>query len=269
MLSPAEFVESYCGIGEKKCASGAGKLLVLSVLAGFFIAMGGAVTNTAAHALENPSVIKIVCGLLFPFGLIMVILTGAELFTGNCLLAIPLLERCVRPGAAVRNLALVYIGNAVGALAAAAGCVWGGQLNLSGGALAVYTIRLAANKCALSFPAALILGILCNVLVCTAVMCALCAKDVAGRAVGAFVPVCFFVLAGFVHWVANLYYVPAGLLALTVPRYAELAAAAGVDCSALSWGSFLVKNLLPVTLGNLLGGLGFGALVWAGHRKLK
>ena len=111
------------------------------------------------------------------------------------------------------------------------------------------------------------MGILCNVLVCTAVVCALCAKDVAGRAAGAFVPVAAFVICGFEHCVANMYYVPAGLFALSVPRYAQLAQAAGVDVSALTWGNFLLGNLVPVTLGNLIGGMALAALLWAAHGK--
>lgn len=269
MLSPAEFVESYAGIGAGKAKTPLLKLFLLAILAGFLIAMGGVTTNTASHAIANVSAAKIVNGLLFPFGLIMVILTGAELFTGNCLITISLLEGRATAAGMLRNLAVVYAGNFVGSLLLAMACVYSGQLELSGGGLAVATIKTAAAKCALPFGRALVLGILCNVLVCAAVMCSLCAKDVVGRAVGAFVPICFFVVCGFEHCVANMYYIPAGLLANGVPRYAELAAAAGVDASGLTWGAFLLNNLVPVTLGNILGGCAFAALIWAAHRKIK
>lgn len=267
MLSPAEFVDSYAGIGANKAKAPAWKLVLLGVLAGFWIGLGGVVTNTASHAIGNVSAAKIVCGLLFPMGLIMVILTGAELFTGNCLITISVLEKRASPGDMLRNLALVYLGNFIGALALAAACAFYGQLNLSAGGLAVYTMKVAAAKCALPFGNAVVLGILCNILVCAAVMCALCAKDVTGRAVGAFVPICVFVLCGFEHCVANMYYIPAGLFARMVPAYAAMAADAGLDLSGLTWGAFLVNNLLPVTLGNLIGGCGFAALIWAAHRK--
>ena len=224
-------------------------------------------TNTAAHTIANVSAARIICGFLFPFGLIMVILTGAELFTGNCLISISVLERKASPGGMLRSWGLVYLGNFGGALALAAACVFCGQLDYSGGALAVYTVKTAAAKCALPFGNAVVLGVLCNILVCAGVMCSLCAKDVSGRAVGAFVPVCVFVLCGFEHCVANMYYVPAGIFALSVPRYARLTLEAGVDVSALTWGSFLLHNLLPVTLGNILGGAGLGALLWACHGK--
>ena len=109
------------------------------------------------------------------------------------------------------------------------------------------------------------MGILCNVLVCAGVMCSLCGKSLAGKAIGAFVPVSFFVIGGFEHCVANMYYIPAGLMAAGVPRYAQLAREAGVDLTALSLGGMTV-NLIPVTIGNIVGGCGFGALIWACHR---
>lgn len=267
MLSPGEFVDSYSAVGAGKAAAPAKKLLLLAILAGFLIGMGGAVTNTASHAIENVSAAKIICGMLFPFGLIMVVLTGAELFTGNCLITIPVLAKRASLRGMARNLAIVYVGNFVGAAALAAACAYSGQMNLSGGGLAVTTIKIAAAKCTLPFGSAVVLGVLCNILVCAGVMCALCAKSVAGRAVGAFVPVSFFVFCGFEHCVANMYYVPAGLFALSVPKYAALAEAAGLDTAALTWGGFLLRNLLPVTLGNVLGGCGFAALIWASHRK--
>jgi len=267
MLNPGEFVESYAGIGENKAKSPIRKLLLLAILAGFLIGMGGAVTNTASHAIENVSAAKIVCSLLFPFGLVMVILTGAELFTGNCLITISVLSRRANVLGMLRNLVIVYIGNFIGAAALAAACAFSGQMNLSGGALAVATIKIAITKCSLSFGNAVVLGILCNILVCTGVMCAICAKDVVGRAVGAFIPVSFFVLCGFEHCVANMFYIPAGLFALRVHAYAELTEQAGFDTTALTWSSFLLHNLLPVTIGNVIGGCGFAALIWAAHRK--
>lgn len=267
MLSAAEFVESYGAIGAGKAKAPAMKLFLLGILAGFLIGMGGVVTNTAAHAIANVSAAKIACGLLFPFGLIMVILTGAELFTGNSLMTISVLSKQATVRGMLRNWGIVYLGNFVGSAALAAACAFSGQMNLSDGGLGAYTIKVAASKCALTFGHAVTLGALCNILVCVAVMCALCAKDVAGRAVGAFVPIAFFVIAGFEHSVANMFYIPAGLFALSVPKYAQAAAAAGISTSALNWGNFLLRNLLPVSIGNILGGCAFAALLWAGHRK--
>ncbi len=267
LFSPSEFVANYAAVGEGKAKAPAGRLFFLAILAGLLIGLGGAVTNTATHALDNVSAVRIVSGLLFPFGLIMVVLTGAELFTGNCLITISIMEkRATFPGM-LRNLGIVYAGNFLGAVLLAAACAYCGQLSYSAGGLAVATIRLAAAKSATPFFSAFILGILCNILVCAAVMSALCAKDAFGRAVGAYVPVAVFVLCGFEHCVANMFYVPAGLFALTVPQYAELAAQAGIETTGLTWGGFLINNLLPVTLGNLAGGVAFAALIGRCHSK--
>lgn len=201
-LSPKEFLERYAAGGTAKTQKSAGKLLALAVLAGALIALGCAATNTAVHGMENVGLARTVSGLLFPFGLCMVIVTGAELFTGNSLLVLSLLEKkCTLPGL-LRNWCLVYLGNFLGAVLVAAGCVWFGQLNYSAGGLAVYTIRLAA-----------------------------------------------------------------GLLAVQNPQYLQLARQAGVDLSALTVGNFLLGNLLPVTLGNVLGGAGLGVLLWYAHLK--
>lgn len=267
LLTQTEFVDSYGAIGKAKAEAPALKLFLLAILAGFFIGMGGAVTNTASHAIANASAAKIISGLLFPFGLIMVVLTGSELFTGNCLMTISVLSRRIGLSGMLRNLAIVYLGNFAGSIGLAAACAFSGQMNLSGGLLAVTTIKVAAAKCALPFGNALVLGILCNILVCTAVMCAISAKSMPGKAVGAFLPICFFVLCGFEHCVANMFYIPAGLFAMQVPRYASLAALSGINVANLSWSSFLLRNLLPVTLGNIIGGCGFAAIIWAAFAK--
>ena len=123
-------------------------------------------------------------------------------------------------------------------------------MNYSGGGLAVFTMKLAASKCSLPFENAFVLGVFCNILVCFAVLAAMSAKDTAGKVLGLFFPICFFVVCGFEHSVANMYYIPAGIFASSVPEYAAGALEAGVDLSVLTWGNFLLKNLLPVTLGN-------------------
>ena len=268
MLSPAEFVTFYAQTGAKKCANSAQKLYLAALLAGFYIAAGAVAANTAGHMLANAGLSRVVCGLLFPFGLIMVILTGAELFTGNCLITISLLEKKAALAGMVRNLIIVYAGNLLGAVILAAAIVYSGQLDLSGGTLAVHTIRTAATKCALPFGRSVVLGILCNILVCAGVMCSLCSKSLPGRAIGAFVPVSFFVICGFEHCVANMYYIPAGLMAAGVPQYAQLAQEAGVNLSALNLVGFL-SNLIPVTIGNIIGGCGFGTMIWASQRAEK
>ena len=196
----------------------------------------------------------------------MVIITGAELFTGNCLITISLLEKKVALAGMIRNLVIVYAGEPSGSGAPGPGrrLLWaaGPVRRRIGGTYH----RTAAGKCAIPFGKAVVLGILCNILVCAGVMCSLCGKSLPGRAIGAFVPVSFFVIGGFEHCVANMYYIPAGLLALR--EYGQLAQEAGVDLSMLTVSNFL-GNLIPVTIGNIIGGCGFGALIWAVHKPSK
>ena len=267
LFTPKECAANYAVVGAAKTRMPLARIFLLAMLAGFLIAVAGAVTNTAAHTIDNVGAARIVCGLLFPFGLAMVVLTGAELFTGNTLISISLLDGQASMAGMLRNWAVAYLGNAVGAVLVAAGCAFGGQFNYSGGQLAVFTMTLAAAKCALPAGGAVILGILCNILVTAGVLLSLSAKDLTGRVVGAYMPVAFFVICGFEHCIANLYYIPAGLFAKTIPAYAVLAAESGVDLSALTWGNFLLKNLLPVTAGNIIGGAGMGTLFWYCHGR--
>ena len=265
-LSPAEVISSYCAGSVKKLQSPALHLFLLGVLAGVIIAAAAAASNTAVYGITDTWNLRTICALIFPFGLGLVIVTGSELFTGNCLLPVALLEGKGTVGQMLRNWVLVYLGNILGALLVAGACVFCGQLDYSAGALAVYTIRMGAAKCALPFGKAFGLGILCNVLVCLGVVAANSARDTAGRLLGAYLPVCLFVLCGFEHSVANFYYIGAAMLAAAVPEYAALAAAAGVDLSALTLAG-AADNLIPVTLGNLVGGAGLGLLLWYCHIK--
>ncbi|GHU89627.1 FdhC protein [Clostridia bacterium] len=260
LFSAAEVTQNYINSSGKRVAQTLGKIFVLAVFAGFFIACGGMIANTAAHTFPDSGQIRLVSGLLFPVGLIMVVLTGAELFTGAVLLVMPLAARKVKTASVLRLLAVAYAGNFIGAILLAAGCALFGQLGISGGGLAVYTIKVAAAKCALSFPNALVSGFFCNALVCVAVLLSLTAKDTIGKIAGAYVPIAIFVIAGLEHSIANMFYIGAGLFAL--PRYGDMAIAAGIDLSGLTWGAFLLKDLLPVTIGNILGGLAVGLGFW-------
>lgn len=266
-LSPAEIAEQYAAAGAGKARRPASLLIVLGILAGALIALGCAATNTAIYGIQDTWTARTVCGLLFPFGLGMVVVMGAELFTGNCLITVSVLDKRCTAAQMLRSWVIVYLSNFAGALAVAAGCAFFGQLNYSGGALAVYTMKVAAGKCSISFGSGVALGILCNLLVCLGVLMSMSARDTAGKILGAFLPVSYFVLCGFEHCVANMYYISAGLMAKSVPAYAQLAAAAGVDLSALTLSSFLAGNLFPVTLGNIIGGAAVGWLMWFCHLK--
>ena len=264
-LTPVEVINAYSSIGHAKVERPLGRMLLLAVLAGIFMAFGGAASNMAAHSLTDPGQVRLISGLLFAFGLPLVMLTGAELFTGNILICVTVFMKGTTVAKAIRNWFFVYLGNFAGAVLIAVCCAFFGQFDYAGGGLALYSMKVAAGKCALSFPNALVLGFLGNMLVCLGVLCSLTAKDTAGRMLGAYLPVALFVIAGFEHSIANMFYIPAGLFALQVPKYAQMAVLSGLDLSRLTWRNFLCGNLLPVTLGNVMGGLAVGGLMWAAH----
>ncbi|MDR2088964.1 MAG: formate/nitrite transporter family protein [Clostridiales Family XIII bacterium] len=261
-FSAAEVTANCVPMGEEKVKYPAYKTLFLGVLAGMLIALAAATSNTAVHDIANIGLARMTAGLLFPFGLAMVIVAGAELFTGSCLIAVSVLARRITLLRMLKNWLLVYFGNFVGSFLVAAACAWSGQLHYSGNALAAYTIKTAAAKCSLGFGNAIVLGIFCNLLVCLGVFMALSAKDQAGRVLGAYLPTAFFVICGFEHCIANMYYIPAGIFAAGIPQYAAKALELGVHTESLTWGNFFLANLLPVTLGNIVGGVALGAVMW-------
>jgi len=263
MLKPADFITNYSKTGAVKATAPAMKLLLLGISAGFILACAGAAASSAAFSIELSSVAKLVSALIFPFGLIAIIFTGSELFTGNCLISISVLDKNAAVGGMVRNLVIVYIGNFIGsaivAFAVAYSC---------GADLIFYVIRSAVSKCSLNFGKAFVMGFMCNVLVCLGVVCSLSTSTPSGRALGAYIPVCLFVLCGFEHSIANMFYVPCALFASMLPDFRTLFSQlpnAGIAVENLTWFNFAVKNLLPVTLGNIAGGVGLGALLWCCH----
>ncbi len=269
LFAPAEFTENYAAVSVKKSKAPLSNLILLSILAGMLIAFAGAVTNTATHCMTDTGVIRMTSGLLFAFGLGMVVLSGAELFTGNCLMTIGLFDGRIKLGGLLRNLGVVLCGNFVGSMIVAAACAYFGQMNMSACGLAVSAMKIALAKSTMPFANALVQGIMCNVLVCLGVLFSLSAKDVCGRFLGAFAPVAFFVTIGFNHSIADMFYCTVGLFAKTVPAYAEAAAAAGVDLSGLTWGAYFGGNLLPVVLGNVLGGVAVAFVMWHCFLKKK
>lgn len=263
LFTPAETAKNYITTGKAKVNTPISKMFLLAILAGVFIGIGGVGATTAAVSVTQASVGKLLGACVFPGGLTMVLLAGSELFTGNTLLVIPLLEKEISPAGMLKNWVVVYFGNFVGGLLVAAGIVYSHQAGLFGNQMAVSVISAAAGKCSMTFSDALIRGILCNFLVCIAVWISFAAKDVAGKVIGLFFPIMMFVLCGFEHSVANMYYIGAGIFAKGIPAYAEAAAEAGVNLKVISWGSFLGANLLPVTIGNIIGGaVCVGCVYW-------
>lgn len=261
--TPAEIAKNYITIGKNKVNTPIDKMFLLAVIAGAFIALGGVGSSTAAVGVEPASVGKLISGCIFPGGLTLVLLAGSELFTGNCLLSIPLLEKEITVGSMLKNWIVVYFGNMAGAMLVAAGMTFSGQYNMFNNAMAVSVLSTAASKCSIGFSDAVIKGIFCNILVCLAVWVSFSAKDSAGKVISLFFPILIFVICGFEHCVANMYYISAGLFSKTVPAYVEAAQAAGVNVDAITWGNFFGTNLVPVTIGNIIGGaICVGAVYW-------
>jgi formate/nitrite transporter len=252
MNSPAEVAKNYLTIGKNKANTEISRMFILAIFAGMFIGMA-AVAATAANVNLGSGV----GAFVFPGGLAMVLIAGSELFTGNNLIIIPVLQGEVSVGGMLKNWVVVWIGNFVGSMIVALIAVYSGAMNNFGAA----AIKTATAKCTLGFGPALLKGIGCNLLVCIAVWMSFAAKDVAGKIIGLYFPIMMFVISGFEHSVANMCYIPLGLLAND--KMTAAAVEAGVDSTGLTWGNFFAGNLLPVTIGNIIGGaILVGVLYW-------
>lgn len=257
--TPAETIDGNIKAGVTKANLNIWKMIFMGVMAGGFIAFGGEASNVAAHAITNVGLARVVAGLIFPVGLMMIVLVGGELFTGNCLLIMDIMDKKVTVAQVIRNLMVVYFSNMLGAFIVTALTFWSRQFNYSSGLLGAYTIKVAVGKCSLDFFPAFCSGILCNILVCIAILMAGTAKDIIGKLFAILFPILAFVTSGFEHCVANMFYIPAGILAATNPDYVRMAEEAyGLTAdqihSALSFSGYL-SNLGPVTLGNIIGGM--------------
>ena len=262
-----EVVEKYIEGCQTKMQMSSRRLLGKAAMAGMMIAMGAGISSVAAHTISDVGLARLAAAIVFPVGLMMVILLGAELFTGDCLVAMSVFDGKQKIRSCVKLLVLVYLGNFIGAAMIALFTMWSGQWNYSSGMLGAYTIKVALGKVNLSFGQGIISGILCNILVCAAVLMAMCAKDITGKLLASFFVIMLFVTGGFEHCVANMYYITAGLLALSNAGYVEQAIQAygfSVEyLETLNVANFLIKNLLPVTIGNIIGGAFFiGAPVY-------
>ncbi len=248
-------------------------MLLLGFLAGAFIAFGAEASNMSAfNLLSDPATFglgRVLCASIFPVGLIMVILAGAELFTGNTLMLAGVLDKEVSWGKMLKNWFFVYVGNFIGAVFIAWMMNYCGLLDSGAGLLGAVTVKIGAGKTALSFGKAFVLGIMCNWLVCLAVWMAFGSDSTIGKIFSIFFPIWLFVASGFEHSVANMYYIPAAIMGKAA--YGEGAMTIGASQEAmdsLTWGGFLVDNLIPVTLGNIVGGCIFVAMIyWIIYRK--
>jgi formate transporter len=269
-LLPSEIAVKAENAGVKKGRMPLLEMFLLAVLAGAFIAMGGVfytavVTgNGMDGAVKLPfGVLKSLGGLAFCLGLILVVVAGAELFTGNNLIVMAVASGKLPVSSLARNWVAVYAGNFAGAVATAYIMYLTAQYSMAGGAVGVTAMELANAKCALPFVAAMTRGIYCNALVCLAVWLCFSCRTTTDKILAIIFPITAFVTAGFEHSVANMYFVPVGIFIKTKSAYWASMNVDVTQFNALNWNNFLLVNLLPVTIGNIIGGSLFvGAVYW-------
>ncbi len=269
-LLPAEMATRAEYLGVKKAEMPAFTMLMLSILAGAFISLGaifattvaaGGISVTAADGTVAFStglpfgVTRLLTGLAFCLGLILVVVGGAELFTGNNLIVMAWASGKVTGRALLRNWSIVYVGNFIGSIATAVLMFFTKQYTFGSDAIGITALRIAVGKCDLGFVQAIALGILCNALVCLAVWLTYSARTTLDKILSIIFPITAFVAAGFEHSVANMYFIPYALLVKGFdPQYTAKVAEKIPNLEALTWKAFFVNNLIPVTIGNIIGG---------------
>ena len=279
-LLPADMAAKAEAIGVKKASLSAISMFALAVLAGAFISLGAVFATTlsagsmataaadgaAAFSTGLPyGVTSLLAGLAFSLGLILVIVGGAELFTGNNLIVMAWANRKVSTRLLLKNWVIVYLGNFVGSIATAALMFLTAQYTFGNGAIGVTALSTANSKTGLDFVQAIALGIMCNALVCLAVWLTFSARTTTDRILAIIPPITAFVAAGFEHSIANMYFIPVGLFIKAGAPESFWAAIhkTAADYANLTWDKFLINNLLPVTIGNIIGGaVMVGAVYW-------
>jgi len=264
---PAEMARKGEETGIRKANLDFLSMFALAVLAGAFIALGAifaTVTLTTAGVAVPWGWGRLIAGLVFSLGLILVVVGGAELFTGNNLIIMAWASRRLSTMKVMRNWGIVYLGNLVGAVATALLLFWGRQYQMAGGAVGVTALNIGMAKVQLGFVQAVILGIFCNALVCLAVWLTYSARTTIGRVAAIIFPISAFVASGFEHCVANMYFIPAAILIKfgAAPSFWQASGLSPEAYAGLSWGSFFIHNLIPVTIGNMIGGVFFVAAVY-------
>ncbi len=278
-LLPQEMAARAETLGVRKAELPFFKMFMLAVLAGAFIALGAVFSTTVASgglSLTGPDgaastgslpygLTRLWTGLAFCVGLILVVVGGAELFTGNNLIVMAWANRKVSGRALLRNWGIVYLGNFVGALGTVALMFFSKQYTFGGSAVGVAALKTAVTKVDYSFVQAVALGILCNGLVCLAVWLTYSARSTSDKILAILFPITAFVAAGFEHSVANMYFIPYALAIKNFdPQFTASVAEKVPHLETLTWQAFLVNNLLPVTIGNIIGGaLLVAAIYWA------
>jgi formate transporter len=270
-LLPPQIANKAEDIGVKKGQLDFTSMFLLAVLAGAFIALGAIFCTTVitgnglAGAIKLPfGLVKLLGGVSFCLGLILVVVAGAELFTGNNLIIMATVSGKMSVLKLLKDWFVVYVGNFVGALITVYIMFHTQQYLFAGGALGLTAIKIANGKCSLDFVVALTRGIYCNALVCLAVWLCFSCRSTTDKILAIIFPITAFVAAGFEHCVANMYFVPIGLLIKSgaTPEFWAMVGKSAQDFSQLTWHNFFLVNLLPVTIGNIIGGAFFVGLIY-------
>ena len=256
-LSPAETLAKAQTLGQGKSKMAFWKCFVSAMLAGAFIGFGATYFMVFLGDSSMPfAAQRMVGGICFCLGLVLVLCCGAELFTGNMLMVTSLASKKITFGGMLRNWAIVWVGNLVGSLVAVALIYWAGVGGMNGGNVGNVMVSVAVGKVTPDWFSLLGKGVMCNIMVCLAVWIGFSARTVADKVLGILLPISFFVAAGFEHCVANMFFLPTGLLMKTMGFGA---AVAGVD--ALNLGS-IFYNISAATIGNIIGGTLVALAYW-------
>jgi len=254
------------GVGVKKAGLDLLTMFALAILAGAFIGVGAifATTVLAGTSTLPYGVARLLGGLAFTTGLILVVVGGAELFTGNNLIIMAFASRKVSLGGLLRNWGIVYVGNFVGSIVTAYIMFLSKQYSFGSGAIGLTALNIGESKTNLGFIQAVALGIMCNALVCMAVWLCFSARSTTDKILSIIPPIAAFVAAGFEHSVANMYFIPVALFVKYMgdPKFFEVIKKTAADFPHLTWGNFFIANLLPVTIGNIIGGAVMVGLVY-------
>jgi formate transporter len=252
-------------VGVRKANTHAGNLLMLAMLAGAFISLGAIFcTIVLAGSSAMPyGIARLSAGVVFSLGLILVVLGGAELFTGNNLIVMAWASKRIGTVAVLKNWVIVYLGNFIGSILTALLMFLAKQYTFGSGSVGETALKIASSKVALGFAQAVALGILCNALVCLAVWLTYSGRSATDKILSIIFPISAFVAAGFEHSVANMYFIPYGLFIKMFDPAFVATLGDRVNLNGLTWGAFFLKNLLPVTIGNIIGGAVLvGAVYW-------
>lgn len=254
-VSPAQIAERASDIGFSKSRLGFITTFLLAILAGIYIGFGGIFSTVVATGMSGAwpfGITKLLQGLAFSLGLILVVIGGAELFTGNMLMTIAWLQHRISASSTFQNWVIVYLGNFIGSVFLALLFILGKSYELSNGDLGRVLFYTANTKLNYSFTQALTLGILCNTLVCLAVWLSYSAKNTTDKILSVIFPITAFIAAGFEHSIANMFLIPVTLLIRRIDPI--FTSTIELDLSRFTWSEFLLNNLLPVTIGNIIGG---------------